>query len=177
MSSIIACLHQDINFNDQRRLASISAEVAAPDFLNDFSCLLFVAKIGLHTPAKRSSHSSSSWLSKSILSSQLASSLLCRRLVGGGCRSLFSQLEEEHIIFVSRMYFPTLYLCDSSSAPSYFQPRIELQKAHRTSLTVCNPVTSCLDDGASVLVFGKHRPLAALNPWVDPDSTEEGEIK
>lgn len=90
---------------------------------------------------------------------------------------LVSQLAEEHIIFVSRMYFPTLYRCDSSSAPSYFQPSMELQKAHRTSLTVCTPVTSCLDEGGSVFVFGKHTSLAAFNIWVDPDSTGEAETK
>ena len=119
-----------------------------------FALLLFIAKLGLQTPAKRSSHSSSSSLSNSTP--------ICGRLpsLASGDRefemsppSSFSQLEDERVLLVSSMNLPTLYLCVSSSAASYFQPMTSPQKAQLTSLTVCCPVTSCRFTGWPVCVL------------------------
>lgn len=82
-------------------------------------------------------------------------------------RSL-SQHESVQMRFVSRMNLPTLYRCDSSSAPSYFHPTTAPQKAQLTSLTVCAPVTSCRGTAACVCVLGKVlvlvRPAAVEQP-------------
>jgi hypothetical protein len=75
--------------------------------------LLFIAVLGLHTPANRSSHSSSSWLSN-------CSSIGSRLLIS----SSFSQLTPTRMRFVSRMNLPTLYFCDSCAASTYFHPRL-----------------------------------------------------
>jgi hypothetical protein len=75
--------------------------------------LLFIAVLGLHTPANKSSHSSSSWLSN-------CSSIGPRLLIS----SLFSQLTPTRMRFVSRMNLPTLYFCDSCAASTYFHPSL-----------------------------------------------------
>ena len=109
---------------------------------NLLPCFLVIANDGLHTPVKRSSHSSSSWLSNSTSSS---CNLDLSRLTGGASMvvfplpssipSSFSHLVTEQIFFVSSMYFPTLYLCASSSAATYFHPSMVPQNLQLMSLT------------------------------------------
>ena len=53
------------------------------------------------------------------------------------------------------MYFPTLYLCASSSVLIYFQPRTELHTVQETSATTCRPVTRWRGTAGCVCVFGR----------------------
>ena len=132
---------------------------------NLLSLRLLAANCGVQTPINKSSHSSSSCESNSTSSSSLTLPIS----TGGGANPellllpppllatspSLSQLALRQTRLVSKINFPTLYRCPSSSALTYFHPSTLPHCAQLISPTVCAPVTSCLGTGLCVYVLGR----------------------
>jgi hypothetical protein len=113
---------------------------------NPLIFLLRLANSPVQIPLNRSSHSSSSCESNSIRESSSHCSVTLP--------PASSHATLLTIRLVSRMYFPTLYRCASSSASTYFHPSTVPHSRQLMSLTVCAPVTRWRGTGACVRVLG-----------------------